>query len=226
VTGTFLGPTHEAFFITLQIGGGTVTIPGTVFEELPKSPERLRLKDERDRDILRRHTQAHPDQPRWFYYLGDALARLGEYEDAVTAFRACYALRGWDEEGAWSMYRATQCLYELNRLEEALETIVAGMARHAGLGDFPWFAAHISLRLGRPQQAVYWARHAIELGCFAGIGQTVLRIGWRYPFALWEGPYDVLRVALKELGDEEGAAEADRLFTEAAAARKAALGNG
>jgi hypothetical protein len=226
VTGTFLGPTHEAFFITLQIGGGTVTIPGAVFAELRKSPERLRRKDERDRDILRRHTQAHPDQPRWFYYLGDALARLGEYEDAVTAFRACYALRGWDEEGAWSMYRATQCLYELNRLEEALETIVAGMARHAGLGDFPWFAAHISLRLGRPQQAVYWARHAIELGCFAGIGQTVLRIGWRYPFALWEGPYDVLRDALKELGDEEGAAEADRLFAEAAAARKAALGNG
>ena len=144
----------------------------------------------------------------------------------MTAFRACHALRGWDEESAWSMYRATQCLFEMDRLEEALDTIVAGMARHAGLGDFPWFAGHISLRLGRPQQAVYWARHAIELGCFAGIGQSVLRIGWRYPFALWEGPYEVLREALRELGDEEGAAEADRLFAEAAAARKANPGNG
>ncbi len=176
--------------------------------------------------MLARYTRENPDEPRWFYYLGDALTRLGQYAEAVTAFRACYALHGWDEESAWAMYRATQCLFELGRLEEALETIVLGMARHAGLADFPWFAAHISLRLGRPQQAVYWARQSVSLGWFAGIGPTVLRTGWRYPFALWEGPYDVLRVALKELGDDAGAAEAERLFAEAAAARAALPGNG
>jgi tetratricopeptide (TPR) repeat protein len=225
VTGRFRGPTHEAFYITYEIGGGTVTIPGVVFAELPKSPERLRRKDERDRDVLARYTKETPGEPRWFFYYGDVLSRLGQYEEAVKAFRACYALRGWEEESAWAMYRATQCLFELDRLEEALETIVLGMARHAALADFPWFAAFISLRLGRPQQAVYWARHAIALGCFAGIGQTVLRTGWRYPFALWEGPYDVLRVALKELGDDQGAAEAERLFAEAAAARLAQPGN-
>jgi hypothetical protein len=226
VTGAFQGPTHEAFYITLERGGGTVTIPGVVFEELSKSPERMRRKDERDSDILRRYTETTPHQPRWFFYLGDALSRLGEYEDAAAAFRACYALRGWDEESAWAMYRATQCLYELRRLEEALETVVAGMARHAGVGELYWFAAHISQDLGRPTQAVYWARHAIELGCFAGIGTSVTRVGWRYPFALWEGPYEVLRRALKDLGDDDGAAEAERLFAEAAAAREAQPGTG
>jgi hypothetical protein len=50
----------------------------------------------------------------------------------------------------------------------------------------------------------------------------VPRSGFRHPPALWEGPYDVLRFALRRVGDDTGADEAERLFHEAKAAREAA----
>ena len=62
------------------------------------------------------------------------------------------------------------------------------------------------------------------MGNFAGAGKSVPRVGFRYPFALWEGPYDVLRFALRRLGDDADADEAERLFTEARAAREASGG--
>jgi hypothetical protein len=63
---------------------------------------------------------------------------------------------------------------------------------------------------------------AIAMGHFRGDGASVQRIGFRHPPGLWEGPYDVLRFALRALGDESGAAEAERLYHEATAARQVA----
>jgi hypothetical protein len=58
------------------------------------------------------------------------------------------------------------------------------------------------------------------MGYFAGAGASVPRVGFRHPPALWEGPYDVLRYALRRLGDDAGADEADRLFHDALQARE------
>jgi hypothetical protein len=218
--GLFKGPTHEAFYRNDGGGGATVGIPGVVFDELVKSEERFRHKDERDVAILTRHIENVPDEPRWPFYLGNSLQRLGKLEEAVAAFRACAALRGWEEESAWAHYRAAECLFALGRVEEALESCAQGLTRHAGLADLSWYAAYLSLKLGRAQQAVYWARLSIAMGYFEGIGPSIERIAWRYPFGLWEGPYDVLRFALRQLNDESGAAEAERLYHEAAAARE------
>jgi tetratricopeptide (TPR) repeat protein len=223
--GEFRWATHEAYYRTDTFGGATVGIPGVYFIELLKTPDEFRHKFERDRRILEWETRLHPEEQRVFFYLGDALQRLHRYEEAVEAFRACAALRSWDEEAAWAMYRAAECLINLGRLEDALEACATGMTRHAGLADIPWLAAYLSLQLDRPEQAVYWARQSIVMGYFAGCGATVLRTGWRYPFGLWEGPYDVLRFALRRLGDDAGADEAERLFHEAAAARRAQPAN-
>jgi hypothetical protein len=59
------------------------------------------------------------------------------------------------------------------------------------------------------------------MGHFAGEGASVPRIIFSHPPGLWEGPYDVLRFALRRLGDEAGADEAERLYHEARAAREA-----
>ena len=63
-------------------------------------------------------------------------------------------------------------------------------------------------------------------GTFAGSGAEVPRIGFRHPPALYEGPSDVLRFALRRIGDEAGADEAERLYQEAKAARDEALASG
>jgi tetratricopeptide (TPR) repeat protein len=219
VRGRYVGPTHEAF---ISDEGFVGTLEGVRFDELTKSEEGYRRKAERDVAILTRYTAEHPDDPRWFYYLGDSLAGLGRHDEAIAAFRACASIDGWDEEGAWALYRAAECLLKLDRPEEAVEACAAGMARHAGLAELPWLAAYASWHAGTPAQAVYWARQAIALGHFAGAGGSVPRSGFCHPPALWEGPYDVLRFALRCLGDNTGADEAERLFHEAKAARETA----
>lgn len=216
--GAYVGPTHEAFITS---GGGIATLAGVRFAELGKSAEQYRQKAERDLAILSRHTAEHPDDPRWFYYLGDSLSGLNRHDEAIAAFRVCASLNGWDEEGAWAMYRAAECLLKLDRPVEAIEACAAGMARHAGLAELPWLAAYASWQANRPAQAVYWARQSIALGHFAGVGTSVPRIGFRHPPALWEGPYDVLRFALRATGNDAAADEAERLFEAARRAREA-----
>lgn len=214
--GAWDGPTHEAY-----VGGGAVeTLPHIVFDELGKDDAQYRRKAERDVAILERHIAQHPENPRWHYYLGDSLAGLQRHEEAVAAFRACADLRGWDEESAWACYRAAESLLALGRPVEAIEACAAGMARHAGLGELPWLAAYAAWRAGRPEQAVHWARLSVLLGCFLGSGFSVSRLGFRHPPALWEGPFDVLRFALRRVGDDAGADEAERLYAEAKAARE------
>ena len=219
VRGCYVGPTHEAFN-----SGGSLPgmLEGVRFEELAKSEEGYRRKAERDVAILTRYTAEHPDDPRWFYYLGDSLSGLGRHDEAIAAFRICASSDGWDEEGAWALYRAAECFLKLDRPVEAIEACAAGMARHAGLAELPWLAAYASWHAGTPAQAVYWAQQAIALGHFAGAGGSVPRSGFRHPPALWEGPYDVLRFALRRVGDDTGADEAERLFHEAKAARETA----
>jgi hypothetical protein len=101
--GRFSGPTHEAF---LGFESRRTTLERARFVELPKDEEALRAKLIRDAAVLGKHSAAHPDDPRWLYYLGDTLQNLDRLDEAVTAFRGCALLRGWNEESAWACYRS------------------------------------------------------------------------------------------------------------------------
>jgi hypothetical protein len=112
-----------------------------------------------------------------------------------------------------------ECHCLLAEWSRAVDACAMGLARHAGIGELAWLAGWASFKAGAHQQAVWWSRSAIALGCYRGCGAAVKRISFRNPFALWEGPYDVLRFALAALGDADGAAEADRTRLLAAAER-------
>jgi glycosyltransferase involved in cell wall biosynthesis len=213
----FSGPTHESF---PAYAVGMRTLERAVFRELGKSPEALRRKFERDATILARHLKQHPDDARWHYYLGESLKNLGSHAEALSAYDACAALRGWNEESAWACYRAAECLIALGRHREAIDRCGLGLARHAGIAELAWLAAFCAYQLGEAVQAVYWARLAIVHGRFEGSGASVPRIGFRNPSALYEGPYDVLRFALRTLGDNAGADAAERSYQNALAARQ------
>lgn len=212
----FYGPTHEVF---PAYKVGMRTLQRARFRELAKSPEALRRKLERDLEILTAHTRAHPKDPRWHYYLGESLKNLGRAEEAVAAYDACAALRGWNEESAWACYRAAECLSVLGRHRDAIDRCATGLSRHAGIAELPWMAAYSAYQAGDNAQAAYWARLSITHGLFEGQGAAVPRIGFRNPIALYEGPYDVLRFALRNLGDVVGAEAAERAYLEALAAR-------
>jgi tetratricopeptide (TPR) repeat protein len=219
--GRFEGPTHEAYPASAL---GAATLTKCIFRDKPKSPAQLRTKFERDVRVLRAYAAVHPDQARWHYYLGDALQNLGQLEEAIAAYLACMQLRGWDEESAWACYRAAECRCARGEWALAVDTCADGLARHAGVAELAWLAAFASHKGNNHAQAVWWARTSIALGCFRGCGREVPRVSFRNPFALWEGPYDVLRFALRALGDTKGADEAERLFAEAESQRKVTSG--
>lgn len=215
----YVGPVHEAF---AGYRVGAVRYPEAHFTELPKSAEALERKTRRDVAVLQRHTRTVRDDPRWFYYLGDGLQRLGRTDEAIRAFRSCWELRGWAEESAWACYRAAECEVARERFAEAVDWCTRGMRRHPGVAELPWLAALASYRAGRPADAAAWARMAVALGKVEGAGADVERIGFHHPPGLYEGPYDVLRFALRALGDAEGAERAERDYLRATALREAA----
>lgn len=219
VPGHFVGPTHEYF---QQEQGTRGELAGVRFQEEPKSEAGYRVKFERDLDILQRCVRDGPENARWLYYQGDALQNLGQHVEAIESFRRCSALSHWDEEAAWACYRAAQSFIALSEWHEAVSSCAAGLARHAGMAELPWLAAYASWEVGNAAQAAYWAQSAIAVGQFVGVGGAIPRVGFRHPPALYEGPYDVLRFALRALGDGAGADEAERLYHQARAARELA----
>lgn len=214
------GPTHEA--LDGQRPGESEVLPGVAFRELRKDPEALRRKFARDAAVLEAFTRDHPDEPRWWYYLGASLQDLGEHARAIEAYRRCAALRGWAEEGAWACYRAAECCCALERFGDAIDLCAQGLAIHAPTAELAWLAGFAAYRARRIEDAIAWARMSAAMGCFAGAGKRVQRIAFRHLPALYEGPYDVLRWALADAGDVAGAKAAERDYRAAIAAREKA----
>jgi tetratricopeptide (TPR) repeat protein len=192
----YTGPTHEAFPSHKY---NPVKFPKAYFEELPKSPEQLKTKFERDFAILSKHLLEHPKDPRWHYYLGDTLKNLGYPTKAIESYEACANLWGWPEEAAWACYRAAECHLGLNQLEAGIDKCTRGLAHHAGIAELYWMGGFLSYKLGRYDQAVYWSEAAAHYGAYNGSFERIGRIGFRFVPALWEKPYDTLRFAYKEL---------------------------
>src|SRR5512135_2144840 len=214
------GPTHEALGGQLEVE--TATLPGVRFRELPKDEDALRRKFERDVAILRKHTRQHAKEPRWHYYLGASHQDLGQYAAAIDAYRACAAIGGWAEEGAWACYRAAECCCALKRWSEAIEFCARGLAIRPATAELAWLAGYAAYNAKRYEDAIAWSNMAVVNGLHDGAGAGFKRKGFRNRTALYEGPYDVLRWTFKALGNADAAAEAAREFEAAKRAREAA----
>jgi tetratricopeptide (TPR) repeat protein len=212
------GPTHEALLD--QRAGESAVLPGVNFAELGKDAATMKRKFERDVEILRPHVQANPQDPRWHYYLGASLHDLRRHEEAIESFRACAALRGWAEEGAWACFRAAECYCDLKRWTEAVEMCAQGLAIRPATAELAWLAGWASFNAKRYEDAVAWSNMAVVNGCYDGAGQAFRRIGFRKVEALYEGPYEVLRWTFDRLGNDTGAKEAGREYAAAKKARE------
>lgn len=219
-TARWSGPTHEA--LGGQCAGESSRIDGVRFRELPKDEAALRRKFERDVAILRRHVRQHPKDPRWHYYLGASHHDLGQFAAAIDAFRACAALGGWAEEGAWACYRAAQCCSSLQRWTEAIDFCARGLAIRPATAELAWLAGFAAYKAKRYEDAIAWSNMAVVNGLYDGAGAAFPRIGFRHPPALYEGPYDVMRLTFKALGNTAAAAEAAHEYDAAKQAREAA----
>jgi tetratricopeptide (TPR) repeat protein len=214
------GPTHEA--LGGQREGESEQLAGVRFRELPKDEETLRRKFERDVAILRKHTRQHAREPRWHYYLGASHQDLGQFAAAIDAYRACAALGGWAEEGAWACYRAAECCCSLQRWDDAIKFCAQGLAIRPATAELAWLAGYAAYQAKRYEDAIAWSNMAVVNGLHDGAGTGFPRKSFRNPTALYEGPYDVLRWTFKALGNKAAADEAAREFEAAKHAREAA----
>ena len=219
-TARWVGPTHEA--LGGQREDEAERLAGVRFRELPKDEAALRRKFERDAAILRKHTRQHAKEPRWHYYLGATYQDLGQFAAAIDAYRACAALGGWAEEGAWACYRAAECCCALQRWSEAIDFCARGLAVRACTAELAWLAGYAAYNAKRYEDAIAWSNMAVVNGLHDGAGAGFPRKGFRNPAALYEGPYDVLRWTFKALGNQVAADEAGREFDAAKRAREAA----
>jgi tetratricopeptide (TPR) repeat protein len=213
----WVGPTHEA--LGGQRQGDPELLHGVRFRELPKDEAALRRKFERDVAALRRHLKTHSREPRWHYYLGASHQDLGQWAAAIEAYKACAALGGWAEEGAWACYRAADCCCRQERWKEAIEFCARGLAIRPATAELAWLAGFAAFKAGRHEDAIAWSNMAIVNGLYQGAGGTFPRVSFRNPSALYEGPYDVLRSVFRALGNEEAAVESEREYENARQAR-------
>lgn len=211
------GPTHE--FLSGQRPGEAQILAGVHFTELAKSAAQARAKFERDVAVLRDHTQAHPRDPRWWYYLGASLHDLEKHEEAIEAFRRCADLRGWNEESAWACFRMASCHCALERWQDAIDACARGLGLRPSTAELAWLAGFASYKLQRYEDAIAWSNMAVVNGLYDGAGASFNRIGFRDPAALYEGPYDVLRWTFKAIGNAEAAQAAAEEWAAARAAR-------
>jgi len=216
------GPTHES--LGGQRPGESAVLAGVRFRELPKDEAALRRKLERDVVILRRHVKQYAKESRWHYYLGASHHDLGQFAAAIDAYKACAALGGWPEEGAWACYRAAECCCKLERWKEAIELCARGLAIRPATTECAWLAGYAALKAKRYEDAIAWSNMAMVNGLYEGAGTAFARVGFCHLPALYEGPYDVLRWTYQALGRQDLADESLRQYEAAKRARESAQG--
>lgn len=198
----YSGRTHEAF-PAYQVETEIVPFAALSWRDEPKTPEQLAEKFRRDLRILEEETGAHPDQSRWWFYLGETRRNLGDFSGAVMAYDRCAALRGWNEESAWACYRAAQCLCELENFAVAVERCAEGLSRHAGVGELAWLAGYACYKLGRYHEALAWSAMAASSSVWSGVGRGMPRIGFSHPPARYELPHQLMVHCWLKLGRED-----------------------
>jgi tetratricopeptide (TPR) repeat protein len=198
--GHYTGPTHEAFI--LDDGASRGELIGWHFAEEPKTHEQYQAKAERDLEILKRWTKTHPEDPRWWYYLGDTRAGLGDRDGAIKAFKHCHKLEGWDEECAWAAFRVAQLYAEQASWDSAIHWCARGMEIRADFPELPWLAGWCCYQQGNDEQAIAWSKLAISHNADDPWQHLPVpdRVIFRYPPAHYEAPYDVIRWSLRRLG--------------------------
>lgn len=208
---TWRGPTHETLVGSVK----SENLAGMRFTELAKTPEQLRAKHERDVELLLPYTEAHPDEARWYYYLGAAYHGLGEFQRAVPHFMRCMRKSHWPEEGAWACFMAAWCWLDLEKYEAAISTAAHGLVIRPATAELAWIAAVAALKMERYEDAVAWGNMAVVNG-----RDQFPRLSFRDQSGLYEGPWSVLYQAYTALGNEERAGHAEAAWHDAYGARK------
>lgn len=181
----WVGATHE--YLHDYANNGQVYTKTICVKEGVKTPEQLKIKFERDKQILEKAVHEDTSNARNWYYLGSTYESLKEYSSARAAYTQCRLLSQWDEEAAWAAYRIANTYFEEKIYYPVVDYCIKGLASHAGMAELYWLAGLASFNIGLLDQAQRFGSAAAQFGYASDIAQQ--RVGFRELQALYEGPW-------------------------------------
>lgn len=223
--GASLLPPAQAFLVKLSADGGFVhdqyvqpnglqetSLPGCSISRPSKTKEWRQRRAQEAMTQLEGTNGAAGDshngtQAAWFA-LAEAWWELGQQQRAVEAWQSCAGFSQSRELAALCGYRLALLAVQAGVLDrtKALENLQRVVDAHGCDPELCWYAALTAYHAGKYDQSRELALQAVQTGCHTGICMPEGRV--RYIGARYELPFDVLRFALAQLGDWEGAQQA------------------
>lgn len=116
------GPVHE-HLAGLDHTRKAVTL-SLAFTEKAKNPVQMVHKNERDLAILQAYAPQHPDNPRWWMYLGLTLYNMGRYDEALPHLMRAAQMNDYAGfDGKHCVQRVVRCFFNTQRYAEGIEFV-------------------------------------------------------------------------------------------------------
>lgn len=219
----WIGQTHECF-----IGYNTAEfsrIERGKFFEVPKTPEQLEHKYQRDLDILTRTCQTDPSDARWWYYLGQTNRALNKKAEAIDAYQMAIGIQSASRpQRACAAYCAATIAFGEQDYEIAIELCCRGLACDPNWPELFWLAGLCCYHQKRFQEAIGWCEACIALGHYTGSRSGRNRVIFRHLPAWFETPFEVLRFVYRAMGEAEKAEQMETQYLLAKAQRERITG--
>jgi tetratricopeptide (TPR) repeat protein len=102
------------------------------------------------------------DEACYSFFHGSMLNQIGRTQEAEKELRKCAALRQEEQLAAFAYSTHGQVLVELQRYEEGLKCFETSLGHDPSRGGADRDIAHMWLIRGKPDQALPWAKSALE----------------------------------------------------------------
>lgn len=158
-------PIHEALWAPEELGCGVLAgIEVASYSDGCRNQDKVG-KFQRDAWALRDAIRKDPEEPRYWFYLGQSLAGAGHYLQAIDAYRKRVEMRcGWDEEWWFAKYQIAvlQGYLGYSWLSQR-EAHLAAWDDRPCRAEPLWAAGVLSRDNGDPAVAELLLRHALKL---------------------------------------------------------------
>lgn len=199
-TGNFRAQAHEQ----LDAEDQTILAHTIRFHELPKSDEVLQARLVNDLKALYKQQEEDPTNLRWPYYIAATLEAQGHFDVACERYRELAELEPDLGLRGWVLLRAANCCQNLRNPEGALADAICGIGYCPNMAELYWMAGAACYNTRRYRDAMAFAQCAILHGA-SSKGLNPPRTGNREPEGLWDGPFTLMSICHKALGDEKSA---------------------
>lgn len=115
--------------------------------------------------ILEQWAADEPDNSRVLGYCAIESMLNGKFDQSLNYFDRYFASSPeWDDERAQAHRRHAMCLMQFERFDDVIATALAAVAVKPSWADSYMSLAEAYIAKGDGEKAVYWAKHAIEVG--------------------------------------------------------------